>query len=46
MPIVVDKEPDAITKKFGSIVERCVFCKAESRYWHLPTNNFIMAAEC
>jgi hypothetical protein len=23
------------------VLERCIFCRAETRYWHLPTNTSV-----
>lgn len=37
--IPVEIEPKDVQKEWPRIIERCAFCKKETRYWHKGTNN-------
>ncbi len=39
MTIPVVHEDQETAAEFGSLVERCHFCQAPTRYWHENTNN-------
>lgn len=39
MAIKVEKESDDTLRGFGGIMEVCVFCRHQTRYWHTRTNN-------
>lgn len=36
--IDVEKEPEASTKEFFGILEKCYFCNIQTLYWYEPTN--------
>jgi hypothetical protein len=41
--LVIEHEPGSVAD-WGGVIERCVFCRSKTRYWHRASNTPICEA--